>query len=468
MSKIVKNYIYNISYQIVITILPLITIPYLTRTLGATNLGIERYIESVATLFTTFGLLGLVWYSNRAIAYIRDDKKKLSLCFAEIFCMRVLLLVATLVMYLCLYHNTEYALYYKIFAIYIAGAFLDTSWFFIGIEEMKAVVSCNYIVKLAYTILLFFLVKKPEDLIVFVLLTSASMLVSAIILLSKIRKYITRFSWRELNLKRHLLPAITLFLPQAASQLYVQCDKIMIKQLAENISYVSFYTENEKIVKVPVILATALTTVLMPRIANEFAVGNSKNIKRYIQTAFICTFFVLMPCCIGMMATAQTFVPIFLGPEFQDTYNILIFLCPSMIFIGLSSVTGIQYLVALNKTKELTISYVAAAVCNLTLNIILIPKYNAVGATIGTVIAELLVFLIQYHFLKKDLGSLIDKKIMGFVLSLSIFMGIFVSICGILTLSPIIKIVVQVSVGIVIYGLGAMVLYWKIKKQHCL
>ena len=85
---------------------------------------------------------------------------------------------------------------------------------------------------------------------------------------------------------------------------------IMIKQLAENISYVSFYTENEKIVKVPVILATALTTVLMPRIANEFAVGNSKNIKRYIQTAFICTFFVLMPCCIGMMATAQTFVPV--------------------------------------------------------------------------------------------------------------------------------------------------------------
>lgn len=466
MSKIVKNYLYNISYQIVVTILPIITIPYLTRVLGASNLGIERYIESVATLFTTFGLLGLVWYSNRAIAYIRDDKKSLSLCFGEIFSMRVILLVATLILYFWFYHDAEYFLFYKIFAIYIIGSFLDTSWFFTGIEEMKAVVSCNFVVKLFYTILLFCLVKKPDDLTVFIWLTSASMMVSAVILLVKCRKYLVPFKMQEINIKRHLLPALTLFLPQAASQLYVQCDKIMLKRMASDISYVSFYTENEKIVKVPVILATALTTVLMPRIANEFAAGNERNIKRYIQKAFMCTFVILLPCCIGMMTTAETFVPVFLGMEFKDTYNILILLCPCMMFIGLSSVTGIQYLVALNKTKELTISYVAAAVSNLAINALLIPRFNAAGAAVGTVIAEFFVFLIQYHYLKKDIGSILEKKVGISVFCLSVIMGICVAACGKLNLPLLQKLVVQVASGVLVFGVGGLFLYWRKRKER--
>ena len=78
---------------------------------------------------------------------------------------------------------------------------------------------------------------------------------------------------------RHLLPALALFLPQAASQLYVQCDKVMIKAMLPNVAYVSYYTENEKIAKLPIILATALSTVLMPRIAYEFSKGKNNEVK---------------------------------------------------------------------------------------------------------------------------------------------------------------------------------------------
>lgn len=465
LNKIVKNYLYNVSYQIVVNLMPLITIPYLTRVLGASNLGIERYIESIATMFTTFGLLGLVWYSNRAIAYVRNDEKKLKKCFTEIFLMRVILLLITLCVYLAGFRKSDYYNYYCIFIVYIVGAFLDTYWFFSGIEDMKSVVSCNYIVKFTYTILLFVLVRKPSDINTFIWLTSGANLVSALILLFKVKRYFGHFQIEGINVWQHFVPSLSLFLPQAASQLYVQCDKVMIKNLVDDISQVSFYTENERIVKTPIILATALTTVLMPRIANEFAVGNRENIKIYIRKAFLCILVILLPCCVGLISVASTFVPLYLGEEFRNTYNITIMLCPCMIFIGLSGVTGIQYLVALNRIKELTISYIVAASTNIVLNYILIPELGGVGAAIGTVSAEALVLIIQYYFVRKDIGSLIEKKFLCYLVIWTILMGICVWNIGLLINKVILRLIIQVCIGCIWYFTGMLLYYKRYRKD---
>ena len=154
-NKVIQNYLYNLSYQIVITVLPIITTPYLTRVLGADNLGIARYVESIATLFTIIGLLGMLWYADRAIAYNRHNKQEISRCFWEIFILRVVLLVVTLIVYAVFFNGIEYQKYFKIYAFYIVGTFLDVSWLFTGLEDMKPVVFRNYIVRIIFTILLF-------------------------------------------------------------------------------------------------------------------------------------------------------------------------------------------------------------------------------------------------------------------------------------------------------------------------
>ena len=69
---------YNLIYQILIIVLPLITTPYISRVLGAENIGIYSYTISVATYFILFGSLGIATYGQREIAYIQDDKKKYS------------------------------------------------------------------------------------------------------------------------------------------------------------------------------------------------------------------------------------------------------------------------------------------------------------------------------------------------------------------------------------------------------
>ena len=457
-NKIIQNYLYNVSYQIVVTVLPVITTPYLTRVLGANNLGIARYVESVATLFTVFGLLGMIWYADRAIAYIRTDKIELSKCFWEIFFLRAILLLGTLLIYFYFINNKEYQSYFKIYAVFIIGTFLDVGWFFTGIEEMKPVVTRNYIVRGIFTVLLFICVRNRDDLNAYIWIMCLMIFANAVLIFPWIKNYVSIVSLKSLHIFRHLLPSLALFLPQAASQLYVQCDKVMIKAMISDVAYVSYYTENEKIAKLPIVLATALSTVLMPRIAYEFSKGKNDQVKEYIKKALISTLVVLLPCCAGMMAVARSFVPIFLGNEFAKTYGILITLCPTMVFIGISNVTGIQYLVAVNKNRELTISYIVALVINLVINFLLIPKYNVYGAAIGTIAAEGASAAIQYYYMRRYIGKTLDIIMITKLVALSAIMGLCVYSINFVGWGLIPTLIVQVLLGIVIYGIGVVAL----------
>ena len=83
-----KNYIYNLTYQILVMIVPLITTPYLSRVLGAESIGIYSYTLSITTYFILFGSLGVAMYGQREIAYVQEDIEKRSKVFYEILLMR--------------------------------------------------------------------------------------------------------------------------------------------------------------------------------------------------------------------------------------------------------------------------------------------------------------------------------------------------------------------------------------------
>ena len=451
-NKIVRNYLYNVSYQIVMTILPLITIPYLTRTLGASVLGIFELTQSVVQMLIVFGLLGMIWYANRAVAYCRDDPKKLSACFLEIFFLRLLLMCATILALMLVTVRSEFFPQYRIYIVYLVGTFMDISWFFSGIEELRPVVIRNYIIRIISTALLFILIRDSGDLNLYLWLNSMTTFCSSLVMLPFVRRYLRPVPLHDLHVFRHVLPALALFLPQAASQIYVQCDKILIRHLIHNTEYISFYAENEKIAKMPIVLATALSTVLMPRIANEFANGNRDNIRGFIRKALVCMYLILAPCCAGLMAVAKSFVPVFLGAEFTETYRILMFFCPIMILIGFSNVTGIQYLVALDRTKELTASYISAAAANLVLDFALIPVIGVYGAIAGTLIAEFIALAVQYYYMRRDLGRMRLGGIMMQITVISAAMCAVVSCFNLAPWSAPVRMLVQIPAGVAVYG----------------
>jgi O-antigen/teichoic acid export membrane protein len=62
-----------------------------------------------------------------------------------------------------------------------------------------------------------------------------------------------------------------------------------------------------------------------------------------------------------------------------------------------------QYLIPHQKYKEFTISVAFGAITNIFLNIILIPLYKSIGASVSALIAELIVTTMQFYFIRKEI-----------------------------------------------------------------
>ena len=113
--SITKNYIYNLMYQVLVLILPLVTTPYISRVLGAENIGIYSYTLSIVTYFILFGSLGIALYGQREIAYYQEDKKKYSSIFWEIVILRSITMTISLILFYIIFVNgNQYQIYYKI------------------------------------------------------------------------------------------------------------------------------------------------------------------------------------------------------------------------------------------------------------------------------------------------------------------------------------------------------------------
>lgn len=400
-SKTITNYIYSSFYQLFLIIVPLITAPYLARTLLPTAVGINSYVSSVVTIFTSLGLIGLNSYSLREIAYVRDDKKQLSKSFSELFVLRLICFIITTIIYIVYAYLSEYKLYFLVQLVAVASSFIDVSWIYQGFEEFKITVTRNFIVKILNILSIFIFIKGPEDLLLFMIISSVFSFVVNGALYFGVRKRVGAFIFKNLEIKNHLKSTIKLFIPQVASMIYLQCDKMMIKFLAEDISYVGFYDQAERIIKMPLALITALSTVMLPKIANEFKKNNQEAVKNNILTAFKFSLLMSLPLMFGLSAISSDFIPWFLGKGYEEVIPVMMILSVIILFISMSSVSGSQYLTAINKTKVLTIACITGAIINIIANAIFIPKYNALGAAIGTILAELAVFIIEIHYIKE-------------------------------------------------------------------
>ena len=159
-----KNYILNSIYQILILVIPLFLTPFITRVLGAENIGQYSFTRSVVTYFVLFGTVGSNMYAQREIAYVSNDQQKRSLTFWEVLAIRCILLGVSLIVYFYLaVYRGKYPLLFLIQSLDILAAMLDITWYFQGRENFRAITFRNTIVKIASTVLIITTVHVPED-----------------------------------------------------------------------------------------------------------------------------------------------------------------------------------------------------------------------------------------------------------------------------------------------------------------
>lgn len=388
--SITKNIALSTAYQILILIVPFVTAPYVSRVLGADGVGIYSFTTSIATYFTMFAHLGTMSYGAREISRARDNRKLLSRLFWEIETLVVVSSLACLSVWLIwAVFAPEYNVIYLILSMTLLGVVADISWFFTGLEQFKYIVIRNSIVKLVGIILLFTFIRERSDLTLYILLMTLINLLGAFSMWMYLPKMVDRIDWRTIRLRRHFKETMVYFIPTIATSIYTILNKVLLGFMGNDIRENGYYEQVTKITAIAQTLTfVSLNSVLGARIAYLFAEEKIKEIHQRIDKSINYILFVGMGIMFGLIAIAPRFVPWFFGIEFTDAVFLLQLLSPIVLIIGISNCLGSHYYTPAGLRKQSARYIVMGAVVNLCLNIILIPSYGAIGAVIGSLVAE--------------------------------------------------------------------------------
>lgn len=465
--SIKKNLTYNITYQIFQMIIPLITVPYVSRILGVEGVGIYSYTHSIASYFILFAMLGLNNYGNRTIAIVRDDKTKLSTTFWSIYAIQLIASILVLSVYVVFLINTQH-MFQSIFLaqlVFVASAFLDINWFFFGLEEFRITVTRNVVIKIITTISIFIFVDTADDLITYVLLMAFGTFISQFILWFFVKSHIKFIKPSFMEIISHIKPNLTLFIPVIAVSMYRIMDKIMIGTLS-NMTQSGLYENADRITLIPMTLITALGTVMLPKMSNLMANGKLEQSKKYIRDSMQFALFLSIAIIFGIIAVSESFVLLYFGEQFYESGKLISWLSPVILFASWANVIRTQYLIPKGKDKIYIISVLLGAAINLLLNLFLIRKYGAFGAVIGTLAAEFSVMAYQTYAIKSELPfSDYIKDNMPFLFS-GIIMFLIVNTLNYLIDNTIILLISQVFVGIASYTIFACILLNRWDKER--
>lgn len=398
--KLIKNYFYNVGYQVFILLVPLVTTPYITRVLGSTGVGVNAYTNSIIQYFILFGSIGISLYGNRTIAYERDDKQKMSQSFWEISILRFITIALAYVAFLVfLLFTKKYHQFYFYQSFQVIAAAFDISWLFMGLEDFKRTVLRNFMVKIISVIAIFTLVKTSHDVGIYILVLTLSTLLGNLSLWGYLKRTVNKPDLKHLHLFKHVRPSVSLFIPQVAIQIYLVLNKTMLGSIS-GVQSAGFYENTDKMVKMLLAVVTATGTVMLPRMAHTFASKDFKQLHKYLYTSFDFVSFISIPLAFGLSAVAPKFAIWFMGKEFAITGQLIAVLSIVIVLIAWSNVIGTQYLLPTNQTRQYTVSVTAGAVVNLLLNVWLIIQFDVMGAVVATVLSEFAVTAIQVYFIR--------------------------------------------------------------------
>lgn len=408
MKTLTKNYFYNLMYQVLSLIIPLITAPYISRVLAADTIGQYSFAQSIVSYFVLFASIGTGMYGQRYIAELTARHENTRKAFWEITILRgtgiglaILLYCTTILRYM------DARLIYAVAGIEILAAFFDISWFYQGTEQFQKLSVFNGLCRIVATVCIFVFVRTKDDLVIYMACNGLAILASNLIQCIEVHKYMSGAApHSELHPFRHVLPSLRLFVAQLAMQLYTVLDKTMIGIITESDYENGYYEQSQKIIKMLVALVTSLGAVMASRIAILWH-GDDKQNKQQICDLILFSFRVVfavgLPIMLGVMLIADRIVPIYYGAGYDPVCNMLKWLSIIVPTIGVSNIIGMQLLVPSKRERMLTQSVVCGSAINIIANLALIPQNGAMGAVYASVLSELIVALVQLFMVRKEL-----------------------------------------------------------------
>lgn len=457
-TNVVQNYIYNLLYQILTIITPFITAPYTARLFKAEGIGIESYVSSVTYYFSLFGALGIAVYGQREIARCRNSTDQLSRTFWELFILKLCSMGLTIIAYIIMVINiNENQVYFWISTMTLIASILDISWFLMGIENFKILVLRNTLVKIISIVILFTFIKSSDQLLLFMVLSTVTTTIANITMWPYALKSIKRVSFKTLNIRRHIKDTLIYFVPTIATSIYTVLDKVMIGILTDGTVENGYYEQANKMLNMAKTVLLSLNTVMLPRMSMLYVEGKFDQIKEKLSKSLEFVMVLGIPMTFGLIGISDNFVSWFFGDGFNGTVINLQIIAVLIVIIGISNCLESQYITPAGRKRESNRIVIIGAVINFSLNMVLIPRFGSVGASIASVAAEIIITIMYVRICKSlittsFIWSITFKRLISGCIMLLVIWGV--------TYIPITAValtILQIVAGVIVY-LGCLMI----------
>lgn len=456
--NILKNFVYNVGYQVLIIIVPLILAPYISRVVGPEGVGTYSYTYSIVSLFGLFANLGISKYGNREISKCGNDREKRSRVFSELISIKISCSIVVLAVYLC-YVNVfggEYSMALLLQVFNLLSFMFDISWFFWGMQEFRVTTTVCAIFNILSVFFVFGFVRTEADTGIYIFIQAFRVFLIQACTWLFLPKYIdVRISWRYIT-KRHWKSLLLLFFPVFAKYLYSMMDRIMIGNIV-GITEVGYYENVQSITLTAVTVLTAIGDVVMPRMTLLYEQNNRKGVDRLFQAVFHLVSFIAVGMTFGFIGVADDFIPLYYGSKFATCVPLLQMIAPVVILSGYSDLIRNVYLLPRYRDREYVVALMSGAAVNFVINFMLIGRLGSAGAIIGTVASECVVMVIQLWFVRSELQVKYFFKHMVIYCLLGSLILVPCSLLDCLKMNPLLNIVVDILAGGGVYAAGAFV-----------
>lgn len=399
------NFIMNAVLTISAFIFPLISFPYVSRILGPSGTGNVSFATSIVAYFALFAQLGIPTYGIRATARVRDDKELLSRTVQEIFIINILMSILTYIIFFVVLNivpqMSDDKLLFMIVSSTIFFNAIGMDWLYKGLEKYTYITTVSILFKFIALILMFILIHQKSDYVIYGAISIFAASASNICNLLNVHKYIYLKPIGNYDFKVHLRPICIFFAMACATTIYTNLDTVMLGFMKSN-TEVGYYNAAVKIKTVLLGVVTSLGAVLLPRASYYIENNLIDEFKRISSKAINFVILISFPLALYFIIFAKEGIFFLSGDAYAKAILPMQILMPTLIFIGLTNIMGIQMLIPLGKEKVVLYSEIAGAIVDLAINTVLIPIMASSGAAIGTLVAEMVVWIVQYIALKED------------------------------------------------------------------
>ena len=403
-----KNYIFNLIYQALLVLTPVILTPYVSRALGADGVGTVSFAESVVSYFVLLATFGIATFGQREVSYVQDDPGKRSFVFWNTKLLQIITSGTALLLYgllvLTIHRTGKNTVLFLVYSVNIFAVLFDVSWFYQGIERFDKICLRNIIFQSASIVYVFLFVKGRGDAAKYIFGITFFILVSNISLWLELPKYVCRVEVSLLRPFRDLRVVASLFLPSIAIQIYTILDRTMLGIIARNDFENGYYSQAMLVPRGLLVLVNALGTVVAPKIAYAFEKKQMSEVRELLYGVYRMVWFLAIPFWLGLTLVSDYFVPWFYGPGYEKIILLLKVAAPIIVLIGINSTTALEYLVPTRRQNIFSRALLLGAGTNFCLNLFFIYCFQSVGAAVASVIAEAVINVAELWAMREEIS----------------------------------------------------------------